>query len=67
MIVMGKKAKLKQLRREAKEKNSEVEPKPLQNFAQTQFVEQLKQQGYNLKQIQQSPEIPNSDRGNPQL
>ena len=64
---MGKKAKLKQLRREAKDKASEVEAKPLQNFEQTQFVEQLKQQGYNLKQIQQSPEIPTSNRATPQL
>lgn len=50
---MGKKAKLKKLRRELKTNPSNDRSSP-----PTQFVEQLHQLGYQFKQIERSPEVP---------
>lgn len=55
---MVKKAKLKQQKRQANEKESSEKTKPIADFDRTEFVQQLKAQGYNLEQIQRSPEIP---------
>ncbi|HEY9813763.1 MAG TPA: hypothetical protein V6D31_09535 [Candidatus Sericytochromatia bacterium] len=54
---MGRKAKLKKIRKET------VEPPTSLDLTQaddpTKFVQQLGKQGYNLQQIQRSPELPN--------
>ena len=54
---MHKKQNLKKIRKEA------VEHPTLSDFTQaddpTKFVQQLRKQGYNLQQIQRSPELPN--------
>ena len=50
---MGKKAKLKKLRRELK-----TNPPTEQSSPPTQFVEHLHQLGYQLTQIERSPEVP---------
>ncbi|MBZ8179342.1 hypothetical protein [Oscillatoria salina] len=55
---MGKQAKLKQQRREAKAKPSSESPKP--KYDSTQFVKQLERQGYQLKKGKPSPELPDS-------
>ena len=47
---MGKKAKLKQTRREQKPLEQEIKP--------THFVKDLQRQGYELEQVNRSPEIP---------
>lgn len=52
---MGKKAKLKKLRRELK-----ANPETKKTSSSTQFVEELNQLGYQLKQIERSPEVPNN-------
>lgn len=62
---MGRKAKLKQLKRQASENSATEVSHP--NFDNTQFVRELKQQGYDLKQMQQSPEVPDRNQPNPQL
>ena len=51
---MGKKAKLKKLRRELK-----ANPNTKTNSAPTQFVEELDRLGYQLEKIKRSPEVPN--------
>lgn len=51
---MGKKAKLKKLRRELK-----ANPETKKTASPTQFVEELNQLGYQLEQIERSPELPN--------
>jgi hypothetical protein len=58
---MGRQARLKKIRHEV-EANPEASP----NVDPAQFVKQLKQQGYNLQQIERSPELPN-DNPEPQL
>ena len=50
---MGRKAKLKKLRRELK-----TNPKTEKQSSSTQFVEHLSKLGYQLKEIQRSPEVP---------
>ena len=50
---MGKKAKLKKLRRELK-----ANPPTKESSPSTQFVEQLHQLGYQFRQIERSPEVP---------
>ena len=50
---MGRKAKLKKLRRESKNN-----PATEKQSSSTQFVEELNQLGYQLKEIQRSPEVP---------
>ncbi|MBP0005524.1 MAG: hypothetical protein J7642_17720 [Cyanobacteria bacterium SBC] len=55
---MGRKAKLKKLRRDEKLK-PEI-PTPLPTFDETQFVTNLERQGYSLKQGDRAPEIPQS-------
>lgn len=47
---MGKKAKLKQTRREESSTEHKTNPR--------HFVEDLQRQGYELKQVKRSPEIP---------
>ena len=51
---MGKKAKLKKLRRELK-----ATPNTKTNSSPTQFVEELDRLGYQLDRIKRSPEVPN--------
>lgn len=63
---MGRKAKLKQQKRQANEKALSEKTKPVADFDRTEFVQELKMQGYNLEQIQRSPEIP-ENRPKPQL
>lgn len=63
---MGRKAKIKQQKRLASENQSSEQTKPITEFDRTEFVQQLKVQGYNLEQIQRSPEIP-ENRPKPQL
>jgi hypothetical protein len=59
---MGKKAKLKKLRSEPLEINSEqIEPSN-----RDLFVRQIEQHGYSLKRIQRAPEVPNK-RNEPQV
>ncbi len=62
---MGRKAKLKKIRREAD--SQPPSPKPEANFEPTQFVEQLKTQGYQLRQSQRSPELPEQKGAEPYL
>ena len=50
---MGKKAKLKKLRRELKANSATETP-----FTSTQFVEQFNKLGYQLGQIERSPDVP---------
>ena len=50
---MGKKAKLKKLRRELKANPSTEKPS-----SSTQFVEQLNKLGYQLERTTRSPEVP---------
>lgn len=53
---MGKKAKLKKLRRELKANPSREKPS-----SSTKFVEQLNKLGYQFEQIERSPEVPNKN------
>lgn len=62
---MGRQAKLKQLKRQVSEILAAEASKP--NFDRTQFVRELTWKGYDLKQMQESPEIPDRNRPNPQL
>ncbi|MBE9117679.1 hypothetical protein IQ249_17420 [Lusitaniella coriacea LEGE 07157] len=52
---MGRQAKLRKNRAAA-----EKSPKTQEQSDSTQFVRQLNRQGYNLQEIQHSPEIPDS-------
>jgi len=55
---MGRKAKLKQLRRQSQaQKQSPTSTKPT-DFESTQFVQQLQVEGYKLDQAQHSPDVP---------
>lgn len=58
---MGKKAKIKKIRKESL-KISEID----NQYESTQFVEQLTKLGYQLKQIERSPEVP-TEKTEPQL
>ena len=58
---MGKKAKLKKLRRELK-----VNPPTEKSPPPTRFVEQLNKLGYQLEQIERSPDVP-AENIEPQL
>lgn len=62
---MGRKAKIKQMKRQNSENSATEVSKP--KFENTQFVGELTRQGYDLKQMQESPEIPARNRPNPQL
>jgi hypothetical protein len=64
---MGRQARLKQLKQKASGKPSQEVAKPLPDFDQTQFVQQLKRQGYDLDLTKSCPEIPDSNRPSPQL
>ena len=55
---MGRKAKLKQARREGKKKSSSLSAKSKQNDNLNEFVQQIEKQGYQLQKIERSPEIP---------
>lgn len=52
---MGRQAKLKKNRASSKKS-----PKPPEQNDPDRFVRQLNRQGYNLQQIQHSPELPDS-------
>jgi hypothetical protein len=58
---MGKKARIKKIRKES----SKISPTNNQ-YESTQFVEQLTKLGYQLEQIERSPEVP-IDKTEPQL
>ena len=51
--IMGRKAKLKKLRRKLT-----VATSTKQSLSSTQFVDQLSKLGYQLEQIERSPEVP---------
>ncbi|MEC4983005.1 MAG: hypothetical protein SAJ37_03850 [Oscillatoria sp. PMC 1068.18] len=55
---MGKQAKLKKQRREAKTNPASESTKP--KYQSTEFVKQLAREGYQLKKGQASPELPDS-------
>lgn len=67
---MGRKAKLKQLRRQSQgQPQSSVSTQP-PHFESTQFVQQLQVEGYKLDQAQHSPDVPLPKplkQSNPQL
>ncbi|GAC1480388.1 MAG: hypothetical protein NVS2B14_20630 [Chamaesiphon sp.] len=63
---MGRKAKLKQIQREAKQKLLSESPTHQADFAPTEFVEQLELQGYQIQHIARCPQLPDQ-RVNPQL
>ncbi|MEQ9667417.1 hypothetical protein [Coleofasciculus sp. G2-EDA-02] len=55
---MGRKAKLKQLRRQSQgQEQSPMSTQPT-HFESTQFVQQLQVEGYKLDQAQHSPDVP---------
>ncbi|MBD2576811.1 hypothetical protein [Oscillatoria sp. FACHB-1406] len=58
---MGRQARLKKNRQD-----SSGQSQPPDTTEPTQFVKQIQQQGYNLKQAQRSPELPD-DRPEPQV
>jgi hypothetical protein len=67
---MGKKAKLKQLRRQNKGQEQSPTSTPQTQFESTQFVQQLQVEGYKLDQAQHSPDVPLPKpfkKANPQL
>ncbi len=61
---MGRKARLKKVRRETT--SSVSAPQPQLDSDPTEFVQQLQQKGYEMQQIVRSPQIPDQ-RVNPQL
>ncbi|AFZ34163.1 hypothetical protein Sta7437_0562 [Stanieria cyanosphaera PCC 7437] len=50
---MGKKSRLRKMRKESHSSENQTTQRD-----STQFVEQLEQLGYRLKQIQRSPDLP---------
>jgi hypothetical protein len=60
-LSMGRQAKLKKLRQQAKENPPSEIPKSPQETDPKNFVETIEQQGYKLKESFPSPEIPNQD------
>ncbi|MFW6295830.1 MAG: hypothetical protein ACOC04_01435 [Halothece sp.] len=54
---MGRKAKLKKMRRENPQDSSASKPE----LDSTQFVKQLERKGYQLKRMQHSPELPDNN------
>ena len=57
---MGRKAKLKKIRQEKKQSLSESQRIPKADS--NQFIQELERQGYQLKRIERSPEIPEKRR-----
>lgn len=57
---MGRKAKLKKIRQEKKQSFPESQRIPKAD--PKQFIRELEKQGYQLKQIERSPEIPEERR-----
>lgn len=67
---MGRQAKLKQLRHQKQEQEQSQASTKSPYFDQTQFVQQLKREGYQLEQAEHSPDVPlpkQSKPTNPQL
>lgn len=67
---MGRKAKLKQIRRQNKRQEQSQASTPQTHFESTQFVQQLQVEGYQLDQAQHSPDVPLPKplkKANPQL
>ncbi|MGK7914530.1 MAG: hypothetical protein AB4038_03155 [Prochloraceae cyanobacterium] len=62
---MGRKAKLKKMRREASAKTSPSAAAKT-TYEPTNFVKQLERQGYQLDRIKPSPELPDR-RVDPQV
>ncbi len=64
---MGRKAKIKKAKRQAvNQELSAPQSQPDEKLQPTQFVRQLESQGYALKKIERSPDLP-SDRAEPQI
>ena len=55
---MGRKAKLKQLRRQRQGQQESPASTQSTHFESTQFVQQLQVEGYKLDQAQHSPDVP---------
>lgn len=58
---MGRQAKLKKIRQQAKENSPAEFPQSSSETDPKNFVETIEQQGYKLQQSFPSPEIPNKD------
>lgn len=54
-LKMGRKAKLKQLKKQENQVNLETKKKELDNH---EFVKEMEHKGYKFKQIKHSPEVP---------
>ncbi len=64
---MGRKAKIKKAKREAaKQESSTPKSQAEEKVQPTQFVRQLERQGYALKKIERSPDLP-SNHAEPQI
>ena len=62
---MGRKAKLKKARRDASSDEASLsQPEMQADSNPTEFVRQLEKQGYNLQQVERSPELPSQQRIN---
>lgn len=64
---MGRKSRLKQIKRSATPKPSEETIAGSSNLDSTQFVKQLKLEGYKFDAIKRSPELPDPNQSAPQL
>ena len=63
---MGKQSKLKQKRQELKQ--NPPQPLPTEpDLDPTHFVDKMKQQGYQLKQANRCPDVPEHQDGRPTL
>ncbi len=63
---MGKQSKLKQKRQDLKQNPPQPLP-PEVDQDPTHFVDKMKQQGYQLKQTNRCPEVPDRQDGKPTL
>lgn len=63
---MGRQAKLKRQRQQAKQNPVTELSQPSEDSEPKTFVQELEQQGYRLQETQSSPEIPKKDI-NPQI
>lgn len=63
---MGKQSKLKQKRQDLKYNPPQSLPTEI-NLDPTHFVETMEEQGYQLKQINRCPEVPERQDGKPTI
>lgn len=64
---MGRKSRLKQLKRSASPKPSQEPLAASSDLDKTQFVKQLKLEGYKLDATNRCPELPDLNQSAPQL